>query len=207
MVEALKMAALLSRLQKLGPTVENMRLMLVAARHAFNRHSQAKLEEIARLREDTIIDLDPIFEGLETDLEKSTEVDQPDLLKLKEIVSQVELMADKIVSLAEPIRRKANRGAILADKDLFYINDLFSQLTGLTSTLVDIFRINDASLKAYVLNEGEKLRDSCFRNGAEHETRMMDSPGQAGAWSIYLDLLNRFREILGHLINIVKSLE
>jgi hypothetical protein len=36
---------------------------------------------------------------------------------------------------------------------------------------------------------------------------MMDSPGQAGAWSVYIALLNRFREILGHLLNIVKSLE
>jgi Na+/phosphate symporter len=206
MAEELKREAFLSRLKELCPTVENMRLMLVAARHAFNRHSQAKLEEIARLQEDIIFDLDPIFEKLETNLKKGTEVDKPDLLKLQEIVSQVELMADKIAKLAEPIRRKGNRGAILADKDLFCINDLFSQQTGFLSTLVDIFHINDASLKAYVLNAGEKLRDSCFRNEVEHETRMMDSPGQAGAWSIYIDLLNRFREILGHLINIVKTL-
>jgi hypothetical protein len=40
----------------------------------------------------------------------------------------------------------------------------------------------------------------------EHETRMIERPGQAGAWSIYIDLLNRFREILG-LINIVNSLK
>lgn len=207
MAEELNMEAFLSQLQMLGPTVENLRLMLVAARHAFNRHSRAKLEEITRLREDIILDLDPIFERLDTDLEKAPEVDRPHLLQLKEIVSQVELMADQIARLVEPIRRKADRGAILADQDLFYINDLFSQLTGLMSTLVDIFHINDASLKAYVLKVSEKLRDSCFRNEAEHETRMMDSPGQAGAWSIYIDLLNRFREILGHLINIVKSLE
>jgi Na+/phosphate symporter len=183
-----------------------MRLMLVAARHAFNRHSQAQLEEIARLQEDIIFDLDPIFEKLEADLKKGSEVDKPDLLKLQEIVSQVELMAHKIAGMAETIRHKANRGAILADKDFFCINDLFSQQTGFMSTLVDIFHLNDASLKAYVLNEGEKLRDSCFRNEVEHETRMMDSPGQAGAWSIYIDLLNGFREISGHLINIVKSL-
>ena len=206
MAEKLKMEAFLSRLKELCPTVENLRLMLVAARHAFNRHSQAELAEIARLQEDIIFDLDPIIEQLATDLEKGTEVDKPDLLKLQGVVSQVELMTDKIARLAEPIRRKGNRGAILADKDLFCINDLFSQQTGFMSTLVDIFHINDASLKAYVLNEGEKLRDSCFRNEVEHETRMMDSPGQAGAWSIYIDLLNRFREILGHLINIVKSL-
>ena len=207
MTRELKKEAFPNQLKELCPTVENLRLMLVAARHAFNRHSRAELEEIAELREDIILDLDPIFEKLETDLKKSTEVDKPHLLKLQEIVSQVELMADKIAKLAQPIRRKSNRGAILADIDLFCINDLFSQVTGFMSTLVDIFHINDASLKAYVLNEGEKLRDICFHNEVEHETRMMDGPGQAGAWSIYIDLLNGFREILGHLINIVKSLE
>ncbi|RJR46420.1 MAG: hypothetical protein C4567_02390 [Deltaproteobacteria bacterium] len=207
MAEKPKSAALPNRLQELCPTVENLKLMLLAARHAFNRHSQAKLEEIAELREDTVLDLDPIFEKLETDLARCPEADKPDLLKFKEIVSQVEVMADKIAKLAEPIRQKGNRGAILADKDLFFVNDLFSQVTGFMSTLVDIFHINDASLKAYVLNEGTKLRDLCFHNETDHETNMMDSPGQAGAWSVYIALLNRFREILGHLLNIVKSLE
>ncbi len=207
MAEKLKTATLPNRLQELCPTVENLKLMLLAGRHAFNRHSQAKLEEIAELREDTVLDLDPVFEDLEADLGKGAEADKPELLKFKEIVSQVELMADKIAKLAEPIRQKGNRGAILADKDLFFVNDLFSQLTGFMSTLVDIFHINDASLKAYVLHEGAKLRDVCFRNETEHETNMMDSPGQAGAWSVYIALLNRFREILGHLLNIVKSLE
>lgn len=207
MAEVLKRETVLSRLQELNPTVENMRLMLGAARHAFNRHSQAKLAEITELLEDITLDLDPIFEDLEADLEKASEADQPELLKLKEIVSQVELMAHQIAGLAEPIRRKGNKGAILADKDLFCINDLFSHLTGFMRTLVDIFQINDASLKAYVLTEGEKLRDDCFRNETEHETRMMDSPGQAGAWSIFIDLLNGFRNILGHLLNIVKVLE
>ncbi|MDD2903408.1 MAG: hypothetical protein PHU44_13330 [Syntrophales bacterium] len=207
MAEASKRETWLSRLQELDPTVENMRLMLGAARHAFNRHSQAQLAEIAQLLEDITLDLDPIFEDLDADLEKAAEADQPDLLKLKEIASQVELMAHRIAGLAEPIRRKGNKGAILADKDLFCLNDLFSHLTGFMRTLVDIFQINDASLKAYVLTEGEKLRDECLRNEVEHESRMMDSPGQAGAWSIYIDLLNGFREILGHLLNIIKILE
>ncbi len=202
-----KKEAFLLLMKELWPTMDNLRLMLVAARHAFNRHSQAELAEIARLRDDIILDLDPIFEKLEINLKNCTEGEKPDLLKHQGIVFQMEAMADKIAKLADPIRRKGNRGAILADQDLFFINDLFSRLTGVMSTLVDIFHINDASLKAYVLTEGEKLRDSCFRNEAEHETRMMDSPGQADAWSIYIDLLKRFREILGHLLNIVKSLD
>jgi hypothetical protein len=139
MAEALKMEAFLSRLQQLGPTVENMRLMLVAARHAFNRHSQAKLEEIARLREDILFDLDPIFEGLATDLEKGSKVDHRST-ELKEIVSQVELMADKIASLASLFAARPTAGPSWRIRSL-YLNDLFSQLTGFMSTLVDIFHM------------------------------------------------------------------
>jgi hypothetical protein len=74
-------------------------------------------------------------------------------------------------------------------------------------SLVDIFQINDASMKAYVLRESDKLTAGWFRSETDHETRMMDSPGQPDAWSIYLAILELSREILGHLEDIVKSLD
>ena len=65
MAEELKKEAFLNQLKALCPTVDNLRLMLGAARHAFNRHSLAKLEEIARLKDDITFALDPIFEQVE----------------------------------------------------------------------------------------------------------------------------------------------
>lgn len=206
MAKELKKEAFGNQLKALCPTVDNLRLMSAAARHAFNRHSLAKLEEIARLKDDISIDLDPIFEQLEVGLGKSSEADKPYLLKLQGILSHLELMADKIAGLAEPIRRKGKHGAILSDQDFFHVNDLFSQQMGLMRALVDIFLYDDASLKAYVLNESQKLRGTCFQEEVEHETRMMDGPGQYNAWSIYLVILDHFREILGHLMDMVRSL-
>ena len=206
MAEELKKEAFLDQLKELCPTVDNLRLMLGAARHAFNRHSLTKLEEIARLKDDITFDLDPIFEQLEAGLGKSSEADKPYLLKLQGILSHLELMADKIAGLTEPIRQKGKHGAILSDKDFFHVNDLFSQQMGLMRALVDIFLYDDASLKGYVLNESQKVRGTCFQDEVEHETRMMDGPGQYNAWSIYLVLLDRFREILAHLMDIVRSL-
>ncbi len=115
-------------------------------------------------------------------------------------------MADKIAGLADPIRRKGNHGAILSDKDFFHVNDLFSQQMGLMRALVDIFHHDDPSLKAYLMNEAQKLRDSCFLDEVEHETRMTYSTGQPDAWSIYLDILSHSREILGYLMGIVEIL-
>jgi Na+/phosphate symporter len=207
MAEELRKKGGKEQLKALCPLVDNMRFMLGAARHAFNRHSQAELEKIARLHYTITLDIDPFFERVEAGLEKASEADKPDLLKLQGIVSNLELMAHKLSGLAEPISRKGNHGAILSDKDFFHINDLFSQQAGFMRALVDIFQHNDAALKAYVLNESRKVREACFRDEVDHETRMMDSPGQPDAWSIYIAILEHFRDSLGHLITIVESLE
>ena len=76
----------------------------------------------------------------------------------------------------------------------------------LLRALVDIFIYDDASLKGYVLNESQKIRGTCFQEEVEHETRLMDGPGQYNAWSVYLIMLDHFREILGHLVDIVRIL-
>jgi hypothetical protein len=74
-------------------------------------------------------------------------------------------------------------------------------------SLVDIFQLNDASLKAYVLQESQKLSGGAFRSETDHEARMMDTPGQPDAWSVYLAILEVSREIVAHLEDIIKSLD
>lgn len=195
------------QVKALCPLVENMRLMIAAARHAFNRHSQAQLEEMARLQQDFTLDIDPFFEEVERGLKRGSAADKPYLLKLQKILTNLELMTDKIARMADHLRHKANHGAILSDQDFFAVNNLFSQLTGFMRSLVDIFQINDASMKAYVLQESDKLTAGWFKSETDHETKMMDTPGQPDAWSIYLAILEISREILGHLEDIVKSLD
>ena len=195
------------QLKALCPLVDHMRLMIAAARHAFNRHSQAQLEEMARLQKDFTLGIDPFFEKVEKGLKKASADDKPSLLKLQKILTNLELMADKIAGLAEHLRHKAKQGAILSDHDFFSVNNLFSHLSGFLETLVDIFQVDDAPTKAFILQEGQKIRDVWFRSETEHETRMMDTPGQPNAWSIYLAILEVSREVMGHLEDIVKNLD
>jgi Na+/phosphate symporter len=195
------------RLKALCPLVDNLRLMIAAARHAFNRHSPAQLEEMARLQKAFTLDIDPFFEKVEAGLKKGGDADQPYLLKLQKILTHLEMMADRIASLADHLRYKANRGIILSEKDFFAVNDLFTHLTGFMRALVDIFEVNDATIKAYVLQESQKLTDAWFKAETEHGTGMMDTPGQPEAWSVYLAILERSREIAGHLADIIKSLD
>jgi Na+/phosphate symporter len=194
-------------LKALCPLVDYLRLMIAAARHAFNRHSLAQLEEMARLRQDFTLDIDPFFEKVEKILKKGSEAEKPYGLKLQKILTHLELMAAKIGSLADHLRYKANRGAILSDQDFYAVNNLFSQLTGFMRSLVDIFEVNDASMKAYVLQECQKLTDTWFRSQTDHEANMMDTLGQPGAWSVYLAILELSREITGRLADIIKSLD
>jgi Na+/phosphate symporter len=207
MTEIQAAQAFQEKLKKLCPLVDNIRLMVEAARHAFNRHSTARLEKMAELHQDFTLDLDPFFEYVEAGLKHGSGADTPYLTRLKNILTHLELLADRVASLADQLRFKANHGVILSEEDLFVVNNLFSQLTGFLHSLVDILQINDPSLKAYVLQESQKQKDLWFRFEEEHRTRMMDSPGQPDAWSVYLAILERSREIVGHLGDIIKNLD
>ncbi len=207
MAEEQREKAFQDQLKALCPLVDNMRLMIAAARHAFNRHSQAQLEEMARLHKSFTVEIDPFFEQVEKGLKKASADDKPYLLKLQKTLTNLELMADKIAGLADHLRYKAKQGAILSDHDFFSVNNLFSHLSGFMETLVDIFQVNDAPTRAFVLQESQKIRDVWFHSETEHETRMMDTPGQPNAWSIYLAILEVSREVMGHLEDIIKSLD
>jgi Na+/phosphate symporter len=199
--------AFMEQLKALCPLVDNIRLMVEAARHVFNRHSQAQLEKMAELQKDFTLDIDPFFEDVEEGQKNGSAEDQPYLIKLRNILTHLELMADRVSGLADHLRYKANHGVILSEEDFFVVNNLFSQLTGFLHSLVDIFQINDPSLKAYVLEESQKQADLWFRSEEDHRTRMMDTPGQPEAWSVFLAILERSREVTGHLADIIKSLD
>jgi Na+/phosphate symporter len=195
------------KLKELCPLVDNVRLMVEAARHVFNRHSQAQLEKMAELHKNFTLDIDPFFEDVEDSLKNGAGDGQPYLTRLQNILTHLELTADRVAGLADHLRYKANHGVILSEEDFFVVNDLFSQLTGFLHSLVDILQVNDPSLKAYVLKESQQQTDLWFQSEEEHRTRMMDTPGQPEAWSVYLAILERSREVAGHLRDIIKSLD
>ncbi len=196
-----------AELKDLVPLVDLARQMLGAARHAFNRHSQAELGNIASLHREFTLAIDPFFQQREGTRNRRSAVPEPAGPTLEAILAHLEFMAHKIAGLADPIRQKGNRGAILSERDFFAINNLFARFTGLLRALVDLLQTADPSLKAYILTESRQMREDCFREEVEHETRMMDSPGQPAAWSVYVAILEHFRAGLDHLIKLVEALD
>jgi len=194
-------------LNNLCPTIDNLRLMIGAARHAFNRHSVKELEGLTALQDTVTLDLDLVFEKVEIALEKRREAEKPVLLRLQDVLTQLEIMGAHIAGLAEPIRMKTKGGALFSDEDVIFVNNLFSKLTGFMRTLVDIFKYRDPVLRKYLLSESTDLIKECFAKNKDHETRMMDGFGHPQAWGIFLAILEQARLILTHLIELVKLFE
>jgi len=195
-----------SHLTAICPVIDNVRRMVGAARHAFNRHSPAELEELHRLFDLVAIDLEMALEDVEADLEKPGAGDNPHLSKLKEVYTHLLFVGDHTKAMADPIRKKMQECQIFPDQDFMHINDLFAHLTGLLRTLVDIFKTDDPGLKKYLLKECDALTSGCFTAETEHEARMTTSFGQPHAWGVYLGLLDLTRKILARFQDLVKLL-
>ena len=194
-------------LKALCPIIVNLCDMLVAARHAFNRHSVKELEGLAALQKTVTLEIDPIFEKVEIALEKKRQAEQPVLLRLQGVLTHLEIIGAQIGGMADPIRMKTKGGALFSDEDVIFLNNLFSKLTGLLRTLLDVFTYGDPLLRKYILEEGASLRDECFTRAQDHESRMMDDFGHPQAWGIYLAILEQARLILGHLVDLIKILD
>ena len=190
-------------LAALSPTVDNIRLMVGATRQAFNRSSLAELEEIQRLQEIITLDLDEFFEEVELAQAEKANEGNPYLKKLYGILGHLEHIADEMKRMGEPIQRKIKEATLIADKDYFHVNDLFTHIKGLLRGLADLFHAENPPLKRYLLGEADHMLEHCFTAATEHETTMSHSFGHPHAFAIYLELLEKFKLILNHLKNIV----
>jgi Na+/phosphate symporter len=196
-----------AKLEALPPTVDNIRLMCGAARQAFNRSSLAELEEINRLQDIITLDLDEVFEEVELAQAEKANADNPYLKKLYGVLGHLEHIADEMKKMAEPIRRKIKESALIADQDYFHVNDLFTHVKGLLRGLADLLASENPPLKRYLLAEADQLLEQCFKAATEHETTMSHSFGHPHAFAIYLEMLQIFKLILNHLINLIKVMD
>jgi Na+/phosphate symporter len=194
-------------LATLSASIDDIRLMVGAARQAFNRSSLLELAEIQRLQDIITLDLDEIFEEIELAQAEPDNADNANLKKLYNLVGHLEHMADEVKRLGEPIRRKIEESALVSDKDFFHVNDLFTHVKGLLRGLADLFHAENPPLKKYLLSEADDLLQECFRAVTEHETVMTQSFGHPHAFAIYLAMVEKFKLILTHLKNIIKIMD
>jgi Na+/phosphate symporter len=194
-------------LAALSTSVDTIRLMLGAARQAFNRSSLIELVEMQRLQDIITLDLDEIFEEIELAQAEPGNADNVYLKNLYTMTGHLEHVADEVKGLGEPIRRKIKESTLVTDKDFFHINDLFTHVKGLLHGLADLFHAENQSLKKYLLNEADELLEECFRAATEHETVMTQSFGHPHAFAIYLEMVEKFKLVLNHLKHVIALMD
>ncbi len=190
----------------LGPIVDELRIMVGAARNAFNRNSRTDLEELKKIKEAVDRDIKEATSQMEAAIPGKSETEKTALLRLHSILSHLEIMSENIAGLAEPIRKKIQDGVLFTDKAFSQTNYLFNHQTGMLRSLLDIIKTDNDFLKKYVLEEGRVLIQLCLDVATEHETRMIEGLCMPQASPIFLAMLDRMRLIWRHVLAIVRLL-
>jgi Na+/phosphate symporter len=129
------------------------------------------------------------------------------LLRLQGVLTHLELMGAHLHDLAEHLRRKIRIGAIFLDKDVIFLNNLFSRQTGLLRTLVDVMKRDNQLLRTYLRDESSRLIEDCFSVREHHELQMMDSHVHPEGWGLFIGMLEQMQAISKHLLETLKFLE
>jgi len=174
--------------QILDPIVEKLRTMMGAARDAFNRHSRGSLDQLKSLNDAVIKEIKQA-PGLAAG---SSHTATP---KLQNILKHLEVIRGSIWGLVEPIQKKIKDGVLFSDKAVSQSNYLFDLHSGMLRSILDILKTDNDFLKKYMVQEGRNLIQSCNDFATEHEARMIEGICLPQAAPIYINILDRMREI------------
>lgn len=182
----------------LSPVVDKLLTMMGAARDAFNRHSRDRLEELRQLKGDLERDIHALTKQINALIAGKPEPQRVVLLRLLSILQHLEIIAESLGGLAEPIQKKIQGAVLFSDKAVAQSNYLFDQHAGMIRSLLDIIKTDNDFLKKYVLEEGGKLAQACLDFATEHEARMIEGLCLPQAAPIFLSLLDTMRTIGQH---------
>ncbi len=174
--------------QILDPIVEKLRTMMGAARDAFNRHSRGSLDQLKSLN-------DAVIKEIKQAAGQAAGSSQTAAPKLENILKHLEVIRGSIWGLVEPIQKKINEGVLFSDKAVSQSNCLFDLHSGMLRSILDIIKTDNEFLKKYMVQEGRNLIQSCNDFATEHEARMIEGICLPQAAPIYINILDRMREI------------
>jgi len=191
-------------LDALSPTIENLRRMLGAARHAFNRNSLEDLQELSRLRGVTSQEIKATLEQVESATTEKSEAERVPLVRIHEILNHLQLICENIAALGEPIRKKIIDKLLFTDKAFFDVNYIFTHQTGLMRSLVDFLKTDNQLLRKYAEEEAQNIIQVCLNAATEHENRLIEGICLPQASPVFLGSLDNMRLICRHVLGIVK---
>jgi len=188
----------------LSPVIENLRRMLGAARHAFNRNNLEDVQELTRLRGVTSQEIKATLEQVESATAKRPEAERIRLVRIHEILNHMQLICENIAALGEPIRKKILDKLLFTDKAFFDVNYVFTHQTGLMRSLLDYLKTDNQLLRKYSEEEAQNLIEVCLNAATEHENRLIEGICLPQASPVFLGILDHMRLICRHVLGVVK---
>ncbi|MFP3868682.1 MAG: hypothetical protein ACLFUU_11080 [Desulfobacteraceae bacterium] len=187
---------------QMGPIVDQLMTMTGTARDAFNRHQRQCLADLNKQQEVASQKINAAIKQIEGLLSRASGTEKTKFLQLHSILSHLNAIGDNLAQLAGPLEQKIQGAVLFSDKAVAQTNYLFDHQAGILRSLIDIVHTDNQLLKKYVVEEGQKMRQSCLEFATEHEARLIEGLCLPQAGPIFLAILDRMQTIAQHELDI-----
>jgi len=191
---------------ELDPIVGKLISGAGAARDAFNRHSRTRMEELKSLTQAAAREIEAALQKLEGPMSRKSGAELQAKENLSGIYRHLEIIAQNLGALADPVQKKIKNGVLFSDKAVSQTNYLFDTQAGMLRSVLDIFKTNNEFLKRYTETEAKNLIQACNNFATEHETRLIEGLCQPQAAPLFLAILTNMKMIGQHEAEIVQLL-
>ncbi|MDI6854009.1 MAG: hypothetical protein QME75_10465 [Deltaproteobacteria bacterium] len=188
------------------PIFNKLEGLVSAGRNAFNRHSRQDLEQLKALHREIVLDIADAIKKIEGTLAKKQAGERAEALKEQSLLTRLQLIAEKLGGLTEPIDKKIKDGVLFSEKAVSQTNYLFDHQAGILRSLLDILKTDNAMLKRFVQEEGQKLVQDCINFATEHEDRLIEGLCLPQAAPLFLSILDNMRTAAQHEVDIAQML-
>jgi Na+/phosphate symporter len=179
----------------IAPIIKDLLTMMRAARDAFNRHSNERLQEMHSLHKVTYQTIAEAARQVNSWRIRRPEVEEKLLLHLEAVLNGLAAINAKLGSLADPIQKKIKGGVLFSHKALTQTNYLFDQHAGMIKSLLDIVKTDNQFLKDYVNSESRNLIQACADFAVEHQERLIEGVCTSQAAPIFLAILDAMQVV------------
>jgi Na+/phosphate symporter len=193
--------------ERFNPVFAKLGDMVGTSRDAFNRHSGTSLEQLKNLHEELASEIKNAVADLGTLAAKAPENQKAFFIRLQSVLTHLQMVGDNLEALSTPIDRKIKEGVLFSDKAVAQANQLFDHLTGILRSILDALKTDNEFLKRYVMEEGQRLTQSCNDFATEHEARLIEGLCLPQAAPLFLAMLNALRTASQHAVNIARILD
>ncbi len=143
---------------------------------------------------------------LEGTTTKKTPTERTEILKSQSILTHLQLIAERLGGLADPIEKKIKDGVLFSEKAVSQTNQLFDRQAGILRSVLDSLETDNAVLKQYVLDEGQKMVQNCIDFATEHEERLVEGLCLPQAAPLFLSILDCMSSAARHEVDIAQIL-